>query len=124
MCSQHYCNCLPNHRQWQPLNLPVQLFGGGECPAILDWLTLGEIISPVSLHGRRRDSGAGDEVYKLGEFRAQSRKLYTEGRTGGTCCQTVCKVEGGWPEAHTVFSMNERATLMEGKEVSVLCGRL
>ena len=50
---------------------PMQLFRG-ECTAVLDWLMLGEIISPVSLHGRKRDPDVGDEMYKPAEFRAQN----------------------------------------------------
>lgn len=123
--SQRYCTSLPNHRQWQPLNPSVQL-SGGEHPAFFDWFMLEEIISLVALHGKRRDSGAGNEMNKLDAFRAQNRKLYTEGRYmlsnrghGGPRGRAM--VEGDWPE--TVL-MCQRTKRMEGKEVSVLCGRL
>lgn len=78
----------------------------GECPAILAWLMLREITSPVSLHGRRGDSDTGDEMYKPGEFKAQ--KLHKEERYvlsnwGRGRPRGWVMVEEAWPEAQVVF---------------------
>lgn len=120
--SQFYCSSLPNHRQWSSLKLSVQLFRG-ECSAITDWLVMGEIISLLSLHGRWREPGADDEMYKFDELRVQSKgpyrrkdRQYVLANQGHGGTRAWIMVEGAWPEAQTEFPWVRRQSLWKGRK--------